>query len=386
MDKKEDNQEKSKVKSNLNEERLKLAETLDKELEDYISNLEKRSTNEAWPEDKWQEEMEKHPFFMTEVPKDGELPPLLQGLQELKYSTEENTPEDLAKAYKDDGNYHFKLKKYRMAILCYTEGIKQRSYDVELNANLYNNRAAAHYFIGNYRSCYNDCKCAVKALPEYPKALCRLADTCFKLGLYDECLKHCEMIIKKECDNKEIMELMKMASKKKKEKDYEDRRQKMLRKKAAVEKSKILEAIKERGINLVNDAETDDETAPNIGNNIIDKGVHFVDNRLVWPVLLIYPEYETSDIIEKFHEDHSFLEELTDVFSTYADWDYERRYSLETINLYYENELGKMTLVNINSTLGSLLSKKDFRIENGMPTFLVLVKDSETERKLLKSS
>lgn len=30
---------------------------------------------------------------MTKVPEDGEIPPLLQGLQELKFSPEENTPE-----------------------------------------------------------------------------------------------------------------------------------------------------------------------------------------------------------------------------------------------------------------------------------------------------
>lgn len=37
------------------EEVRELAEKLDRELEDYILNLEKRSSNEAWPEDRWQE-------------------------------------------------------------------------------------------------------------------------------------------------------------------------------------------------------------------------------------------------------------------------------------------------------------------------------------------
>lgn len=37
------------------EEREKLAAKLDKDLDDFIGGLEKRSYSEGWPEDKWQE-------------------------------------------------------------------------------------------------------------------------------------------------------------------------------------------------------------------------------------------------------------------------------------------------------------------------------------------
>lgn len=36
--------------------------------------------------------MEKHPFFMTKLPEDGKLPPLLEGIQQLKYDDNENSP------------------------------------------------------------------------------------------------------------------------------------------------------------------------------------------------------------------------------------------------------------------------------------------------------
>lgn len=75
-------------------ERLELAEKLDAELDDYINSLEKKTYTEGWPEDRWQEEMEKHPFFMKNSPSPGEkLSPLMEGLQQLKYSTDENTAE-----------------------------------------------------------------------------------------------------------------------------------------------------------------------------------------------------------------------------------------------------------------------------------------------------
>lgn len=96
--------------------------------------------------------MDKHPFFMKEPPKPGdELHPMLEGIQQLKYDPMENTLEDLAATYKEDGNFDMKNKKYRMAIFSYTEGIRQKCENSELNATLYNNRSAAHFYLKNYR-------------------------------------------------------------------------------------------------------------------------------------------------------------------------------------------------------------------------------------------
>jgi len=63
---------------------------------DKPNENQKKSYTEGWPEDKWQEEMEKHPFFMKKSPKPGdELSPLVEGLQQLKYGIDENTPEGM---------------------------------------------------------------------------------------------------------------------------------------------------------------------------------------------------------------------------------------------------------------------------------------------------
>ena len=91
--------------------------------------------------------------------KEGEdLPPLMQGLQDLKYSPDENTPEELAKNYKEDGNFNFKCKKYRFATASYTEGLKVKCGVPELETALLTNRAAAQFHVGNYRSSLLDCR------------------------------------------------------------------------------------------------------------------------------------------------------------------------------------------------------------------------------------
>ena len=55
----------------------------------------------------------------------AELSPLMQGMQDLKYSPEENSPEELAANYKEDGNFNFKCGKYRFAVASYSEGLKE---------------------------------------------------------------------------------------------------------------------------------------------------------------------------------------------------------------------------------------------------------------------
>ena len=55
---------------------------------------------------------------------------------------------DQAKSFKEKGNKNFKEADYRSAVDNYTEGIKCKSADSELNALLFCNRAAAHFWSG----------------------------------------------------------------------------------------------------------------------------------------------------------------------------------------------------------------------------------------------
>jgi len=48
----------------------------------------------------------------------------MQGIRDLKFSPSENTHEELGVRYKDEGNFHFKNKKYRLAVANYTEGLR----------------------------------------------------------------------------------------------------------------------------------------------------------------------------------------------------------------------------------------------------------------------
>ena len=51
-------------------------------------------------------------------------------------------------AHKEDGNHHFKAKKYQEAIIAYSEGLKQKFDDAELRVVLLTNRAIANFNLG----------------------------------------------------------------------------------------------------------------------------------------------------------------------------------------------------------------------------------------------
>lgn len=48
-------EDRAKKKSMTDEERLKLATKLDKELDEFINNLPKKPYTDGWPEDRWEE-------------------------------------------------------------------------------------------------------------------------------------------------------------------------------------------------------------------------------------------------------------------------------------------------------------------------------------------
>uniref|UniRef100_A0A1B6LRU7 Cns1/TTC4 wheel domain-containing protein n=1 Tax=Graphocephala atropunctata TaxID=36148 RepID=A0A1B6LRU7_9HEMI len=369
------------------EEREKLAAKLDKELDDFINGLEKRSYSEGWPEDRWQEEMEKHPFFMTKAPNpNDELSPLMEGIQQLKYDSTENTPEELAATYKEEGNFNFKCKKYRFAILSFTEGIKQKCSDDGLNAQLYNNRAAANFFLKNYRTSLADCQIALKLQPQYEKALVRAAQCCYHLSRFQSCLEYCDQIVEYNPSHPDIVKLRTDAVLKQKLAERDKRKEAILERKARMDEENLLKAMQERNVRVlgsdhrVSSLKQIEPTFP----EAVQKPVHLVNGRLVWPVILLYPEFQTSDFVREFHEDTKFADQLAEMFCEPPEWDADRKYTLANIHVYFEDPDGCAHMVNIDNTLGQIISDKRYRVDGGTPSFIVLAKGTKAEERFLK--
>lgn len=252
--------------------------------------------------------MDRHPFFMKSTPdSNAVLDPLTEGLQKLKYDPNENTADELASNYKEDGNFYMKHKKYRMAILCYTEGIKSKCKDIELNAMLYNNRSAAHFFLQNYRTALFDAEMALNLKADYIKAKIRAAQCSYITNKFELCFKYCDELLFEDSDNKVLIELRKNCQIKKNQINRDERKKIAEEKRKLFLSTTLMNEIRKRKIKF---EELDDLTdltldilQPNLPP-ISDFPVSLTEkNTLQWPLVFCYPEFLKADFQQQMNED-----------------------------------------------------------------------------------
>ena len=405
------------------EERAKLVKKLDDEMADYLAELEKKALaregpayREGWKEETWEKEMESHPFFasnnevLLEEASKGELSPLIEGLQQLKYSPEENTADELAVNYKEDGNFQFKLKKYRLAIAAYTEGIKCKTSDQLVQVQLVTNRAAAQFHLGNFRSSFNDCILATKLKPDHFKAVKRGALCCYELKRLDECISWCEKAKALDANDPDIGKLHEKANSELKEFERNARREASRKKKKKNQEVKLVKALMSKNVKLkdCNWSKIDLDKEEHV-QEVIEKltpvlhaasakRVHFSQENekgLVWPVLFMYPEYGETDLIEEFEETgQCFNDHLQAMFGCGIErpnWDISNKYHPERIKVYFEDRVSNPDKVALraikdtNMTLNQVLSDPRYEVINGLPTFIILVEKSHYETFMIKS-
>ncbi|CAH2231912.1 DNA polymerase interacting tetratricopeptide repeat-containing, protein of 47 kDa [Pararge aegeria] len=366
------------------EERISLCQKMDQELDDFINSLERKRYTEGWPEDRWEEEMDKHPFFMKSA--SGELSPLAEGLANLKYDPDENTPLELATNYKEDGNFNFKHKNYRLAILGYTEGIKVRCDDAEINASLYNNRAAAQFHLKNYRSALSDSERALSLKPDHAKARLRAAKSAFAIGKHDTCIEHCEKLLQTQTKDKDLIELVNLAKKKKFIQERDERKKNSTEAKKNAQKEAVIKAIVDRGIKISDCEDADDIDLSKLEPCIPgaqEAMVHLEGGVLKWPVLILYPEYQQTDFIRACPENVPLLCQLEQIFP--APWDEKNTYSIRKIRLYFEGSDSLPHLIDPTQNLGEILKMKHYVLKSGTPSFFCLLKGTKMERSYLES-
>lgn len=364
------------------EERIQLATKLDKELEKFIDDLPKSKYKDGWAEDTWEKEMESHPFFMAKPPEAGEdLHPLYEGLQQLKYDPTVNSPLELATSYKDDGNFNFKYKNYRLAVVAYTEGLKAKCDDAEVNATLHNNRAAAHFFLKNYRSSLKDCELAISLKPAHLKALYRAVQCCSKMNKLELCIMFCDKILDIESDNQTYLQLKNECITKLNDQRKEEKLKERNERKRDKIVGKLYEAIVKRGIKV----KKGKDGLLELFNDCYDQFAKVrleKDGSLTWPVTLMYPEnhYQAPDYIQSFPEGDTFEDIFKVAFSNPAEWDPQHRYKLDTISVYYKSIKNKFVPISLSDTLGKVMARNDFLVEEGTPLFYIFVRGSELEK------
>ncbi|KFP76625.1 Tetratricopeptide repeat protein 4, partial [Acanthisitta chloris] len=300
-------------------------------------------------------------------------------------------PVELAKMYKNEGNEYFREKDYGRAVAAYSEGLRKKCEDPELNAVLHTNRGAAHFYLGNYRSALNDAIQAKKLKPTHLKAIIRGALCHMELKNFSEAIAWCEEGLQIDSKEKKLVELRTKADKLK------------VSIKAIWDLQCLspalswgyfpLPPLQERNIKLVLEPSNEEEEISDglaeisldgfHSDNATGAKVHLdADGNLNWPVLFLYPEHEQTDFTVAFHENSRFIDHLMVMFAELPPWDLERKYLPSNLELYFEDEeRAEMYEVNPEHTLLQVLQHKRYFVKAGTPTVLVFVKHSPFSKK-----
>ncbi|XP_006879880.1 PREDICTED: tetratricopeptide repeat protein 4 [Elephantulus edwardii] len=364
--------------------------TSDDAMDAFLEKFRSQPYRGGFHEDQWEEEFDKIPLFMKKAPLeiDPKENPDLACLQSIIFD-DERSPEEQAKTYKDEGNDYFKEKNYKKAVISYTEGLKKKCADSDLNAVLYTNRAAAQYYLGNFRSALNDVMAARKLKPCHLKAIIRGALCHLELKNFAEAVIWCDEGLQIDAKEKKLLDMRAKADKLKRIEQRDIRKAKLKEKKEHNQNEILIRAIKARNIQLVSETadEDEDSASEDVGELSLDRlisenpygaRVNLDDQgRLNWPVLFLYPEYAQSDFISAFHEDTRFIDHLMVMFGEIPSWDLEQKYCPDNLEVYFEDEeRAELYRVPVESTLLQMLQHPRYFIKALTPAFLVCVGSS----------
>eukprot|EP01147_Barroeca_monosierra_P005463 gene5463-7165_t len=393
-----------------------------------------------WTEDNFEEEMEKHPFFMTKEPSPEEFAtnPHLAALQEM---FAELTPVERVEHHKSHGNeaykkaQEYKSKNKKMfethlkeAIHCYTEGLKEICGDEKIEALLLSNRAMCQILLRNNRSALTDCKLCIRYSPSNVKAHYRAALACHNMTRFTECIEWCDLALVLDTCNSEVSALRQKAVKDKAAKDKAERAAAVKARRKQREQDRVSEAINERGIRIapasaikssgsnsgidsIHDYYDDDDWSDSAdnqkhGNNrrlpndvysllpSQTSGAKLEEGTLHWPVLLVYPEHAQTDFIQEFEETCLFQDHLEVMFPDVPEqtvpWDSNNTYKWPRLSVYFEQvlETGERTHnlvpVSVSSRLCDVLQDRRYCVFGQVPTFTVIEKSSQFSREFLQ--
>jgi tetratricopeptide (TPR) repeat protein len=367
-------------------------------------------------------------LFWDEMPDDVEGNADMAAINSI---IEETSPYEKLMNFKDYGNRALKTglehrKKYylRQAIEQYTQGInvdldagvmedggdgpevetEQKRDDLrKLKSILFSNRSHVHLLLGNYRSALLDTKDALLYDEKNIKALYRAAKATAALSLWKDCREYCDRGLLLDPDNEDIKKilhgLVAEEEKRRKAAAAEAARQFELRKPFI----EIVDVLESRGWRIGRPQFGIDNRKPTV----------IEGNEVVWPVLFLYPEANfQQDAVLEFSEHDSFGDHLDLIFEHPPEWDTERQYTRDAVEVYYlsnsarplrRNELVEALFggwpsvsnegpnrleagwvkVNPKNTLGEVLSKTDYVVP-GIPVFFVLAKSTPFRDNFLK--
>ncbi|CCH62619.1 hypothetical protein TBLA_0H03380 [Henningerozyma blattae CBS 6284] len=347
----------------------------DPELPPQLSEFKDKSADEIF------EELNRMPFFMTQLDETDGEGGVNDNLEALKALAYEGEPHEIAGNFKNRGNEFYKLKQYRDAREVYTKGIDVKCDDDKINESLYANRAACELELKNFRKCIEDCKKALSFNVKNIKCYYRMGKAFLSVDRFDESKESIEFGLKIDSENKSLKNLLQAIEKR----QLEIQRRKDMEMKIKLEKEGkkvILEnAMKLRNITMIGTSNPVDLLKE--GKLKLEDPLDF-ESQLIFPALIMYPTLDEFDFVAEVGELTTVGELLDVIFDRPQQWFEIKGHDVfqnkNKVLAYMETQSGGLVKIGRKNSFHEIFKMEKLVIpmfDNSLKIFFVPKSESE---------
>lgn len=297
-----------------------------------------------------------HPMFAT-CAEDMEGHPMVEAIRQIR--EEDKTFVELALMYKDEGNEWMRKKDKKSLLEAYirythalrfvadaesarsagSEDPKDAAADLlQLRSQVLSNRAAVNLSQQNYGSCKKDANAAISAWSGNVKAHYRLCKAHFLLKDHAGCLSACAAALAVDPSNADLLALQESAQKE--QQAISNKQIKQLD-----DKYKALKAIWFASWQVsqtvgaaLGHCQLHNPEPQQLREHWPTKDQ---DGAILWPLLVLYPQYNQFDVIPDANVDLMLAEQLAMMFPDHteappAPWDLHKEYELPNLVVYLQ--------------------------------------------------
>lgn len=335
------------------------------ELPPQLSDLANKTTEDVMSE------LNKLPFFMTELDENANDNVELEALRALAY---EGEPHEIAANFKNQGNDCYKLKDYKNAVEFYTKGIEVDCNDDKINASLYSNRAACNLELKNYRRCIEDCKKVLIIDAKNVKACYRSGKAFFLVDRYEEAKQILGYGLTLDPQNASMKEVLEnVISKEDKLRVARELKQKELEYEQ-MKKDVLSNSIKLRHYTLLK-TNSPGEYLKDAQIRLEDEKDH--ESQLIMPMMILYPTIDEFDFVAEVSELSTPIEILELILDRPKEWfdnPKHQNFTVKKLECYMETESGGLIKVGKKIGLNNALLNQSPKVplfDNSLRIFVV---------------
>ncbi|ODV69500.1 TPR-like protein [Hyphopichia burtonii NRRL Y-1933] len=301
-------------------------------------------------------ELNRLPFFMTELDEtdgDGGENTNLEALKSLAYDGE---PDEIATNFKNQGNDCFKAKQYKNAITYYTQGIEVEHNVTTLKVALLVNRAACNLELKNFRRCIEDCKQVLLLDDKNVKACYRSGKAFLAVSRFEEAKAILEYGLAIDPENKPMKDTLDQTIKKQKQINDAIERKERETKEAEMKKTILVNAVKLRHMRVLK-ASRPAELLEEAEIRLEDPLDH--ESQLIFPAMILYPTIDEFDFVAEISELSTPQEILELIMNRPKEWFENPKHKsfalVKKLQCFMETEAGGLVKIGKNAPINNAL-------------------------------